>query len=87
MNPVTYIIINIALVVLLWTGAIRVDNSIITQGEVVALVNYMSQILVELVKMANLIIQLTKALACAKRVEGIFGITSSMEMVHWIKMS
>lgn len=79
MNPVTYIIINIALVVLLWTGAIRVDNGIITQGEVVALVNYMSQILVELVKMANLIIQLTKALACAKRVEGIFGITSSMK--------
>ncbi len=79
MNPVTYIIINIALVVLLWTGAVRVDNGIITQGEVVALVNYMSQILVELVKMANLIIQLTKALACAKRVEGIFEITSSMK--------
>ena len=79
MNPVTYIIINVALVVLLWTGAVRVDNGIITQGAVVALVNYMSQILVELVKMANLIIQLTKALACAKRVEGIFGITSSME--------
>lgn len=78
MNPVTYIIVNIALVVLLWTGAIRVDNGIITQGEVVALVNYMSQILVELVKMANLIIQLTKALACAKRVESIFAITSSM---------
>ena len=79
MNPVTYIIINLALVVLLWTGAVRVDNGIITQGEVVALVNYMSQILVELVKMANLIIQLTKALACAKRVEGIFGITPSMK--------
>lgn len=79
MNPVTYIIINVALVVLLWTGAVRVDNGIITQGAVVALVNYMSQILVELVKLANLIIQLTKALACAKRVEGIFAITSSME--------
>lgn len=78
MNPVTYVIVNIALVVLLWTGAIRVDNGIITQGAVVALVNYMSQILVELVKMANLIIQLTKALACAKRVEAIFAITSSM---------
>ncbi len=78
MNPVTYIIVNVALVVLLWTGAIRVDSGIITQGAVVALVNYMSQILVELVKMANLIIQLTKALACAKRVEGIFAITSSM---------
>ncbi len=78
MNPVTYIIINIALVVLLWTGAVRVDNGVITQGAVVALVNYMSQILVELVKLANLIIQLTKALACAKRVEGIFAVTSSM---------
>lgn len=79
MNPVTYIIINIALVVLLWTGAVRVDSGIITQGAVVALVNYMSQILVELVKMANLIIQLTKALASAKRVESIFAITSSMK--------
>jgi ABC-type multidrug transport system fused ATPase/permease subunit len=78
MNPVTYIIVNIALVVLLWTGAIRVDNGIITQGAVVALVNYMSQILVELVKMANLIIQLTKALACAKRVEAIFDKKPSM---------
>lgn len=78
MNPVTYVIVNAALIVLLWTGAVRVDSGIITQGAVVALVNYMSQILVELVKMANLIIQLTKALACAKRVEGIFGITSSM---------
>lgn len=78
MNPVTYIIINIALVVLLWTGAVRVDSGVITQGAVVALVNYMSQILVELVKLANLIIQLTKALACAKRVEGIFAVTSSM---------
>lgn len=79
MNPVTYIIINIALVVLLWTGAVRVDSGIITQGAVVALVNYMSQILVELVKMANLIIQLTKALASAKRVESIFDITTSMK--------
>jgi ABC-type multidrug transport system fused ATPase/permease subunit len=78
MNPVTYIIVNIALVVLLWTGAIRVDNGIISQGAVVALVNYMSQILVELVKMANLIIQLTKALACAKRVETIFDKKPSM---------
>ncbi|MCD8037781.1 MAG: ABC transporter ATP-binding protein/permease [Lachnospiraceae bacterium] len=79
MNPMTYIIVNIGLVVLLWTGAVQVDNAVITQGEVVALVNYMSQILVELVKMANLIIQISKALACAKRVENIFAITSSME--------
>lgn len=78
MNPVTYIIVNIALVVLLWTGAVRVDNGIITQGAVVALVNYMSQILVELVKLANLIIQLTKAFACAKRVEAVFAIAPGM---------
>lgn len=79
MNPVTYIIINVALVVLLWTGAVRVDNGIITQGAVVALVNYMSQILVELVKLANLIIQLTKAFACAKRVDAVFDVKPSME--------
>ncbi len=79
MNPVTYIIVNGALVVLLWTGAIRVDGGIITQGAVVALVNYMSQILVELVKLANLIIQLTKALACAKRVEAVFDVKSEMK--------
>lgn len=78
MNPVTYIIVNIGLVALLWTGAIRVDGGIITQGAVVALVNYMSQILVELIKLANLIIQLTKALACANRVEKIFEIENSM---------
>ena len=71
MNPVTYIIVNAALIAILWTGAVRVDNGIITQGAVVALVNYMSQILVELVKLANLIIQLTKALACAKRIENV----------------
>lgn len=79
MNPVTYIIVNVALVVLLWTGAVRVDNGIITQGAVVALVNYMSQILVELVKLANLIIQLTKAFACAKRVDAVFDVKPSME--------
>ena len=79
MNPVTYIIVNVALVVLLWTGAVRVDDGIITQGAVVALVNYMSQILVELVKLANLIIQLTKAFACAKRVDAVFDVEPSME--------
>lgn len=80
MNPLTYIIVNIALVVLLWTGAIRVDGGIITQGAVVALVNYMSQILVELIKMANLIIQITKALACAKRIESIFAVENSQQI-------
>ena len=87
MNPVTYIIVNIGLVALLWTGAIRVDGGIITQGAVVALVNYMSQILVELIKLANLIIQLTKALACANRVEKIFEIENSMVNSNTCKVS
>lgn len=77
MNPVTYIIINGALMVLLYTGAVRVDAGILTQGQVVALVNYMSQILVELVKLANLIITVTKAVACGNRVQGVFEIANS----------
>lgn len=79
MNPVTYVIINIAIIALLLTGAIRVDNGILTQGQVVALVNYMSQILVELVKFANLIVTVNKGLACAGRIENIFQIQSGME--------
>lgn len=78
-NPVTYIIINVATIVLLYTGAVRVNEGSITQGQVVALVNYMSQILIELVKLANLIITITKALACANRVENVLEIHSSME--------
>lgn len=78
-NPVTYVIINVATLVLLYTGAVRVDAGTITQGEVVALVNYMSQILIELVKLANLIITITKALACANRIESVFEIQSGME--------
>lgn len=78
-NPVTYIIINAATIILLYTGAVRVDEGSITQGEVVALVNYMSQILIELVKLANLIITVTKALACANRIESVFEMQSSME--------
>ena len=77
-NPVTYIIINAATIILLYTGAVRVDEGTITQGQVVALVNYMSQILVELVKLANLIITITKALACANRIQSVFEIQSSM---------
>lgn len=78
-NPVTYIIINAATIILLYTGAVRVDEGTITQGQVVALVNYMSQILIELVKLANLIITITKALACANRIQSVFEIESSME--------
>ncbi len=71
MNPITYIIINLAVIVLLYTGAIRVETGILTQGALVALYNYMSQILVELVKMANMIINLTKAVASAKRIADV----------------
>lgn len=72
MNPITYVIVNAGIVGLLYSGAIRVDNGIISQGAVVALVNYMSQILVELIKLANLIILVTKAIASGNRVASIF---------------
>lgn len=71
MNPVTYLIVNGAILYLIWTGAWQVEVGNLKQGEVVALVNYMSQILVELVKLANLIITVTKAIACAKRIEEV----------------
>lgn len=79
MNPLTYVIVNGALIALIWSGALRVDSGWISQGEVVALVNYMSQILVELVKLANLIILMTKAFACAKRIETVFEIEGGMK--------
>ncbi|MBD5490648.1 MAG: ABC transporter ATP-binding protein [Lachnospiraceae bacterium] len=84
-NPVTYIIINVATILLLYTGAVRVEEGSITQGQVVALVNYMSQILVELIKLANLIITITKALACANRIEAIFEVKNSMQWEHLTK--
>lgn len=80
MNPVTYVIVNGALIALIWTGALRVENGYISQGEVVALVNYMSQILIELVKLANLIILITKAVACANRIEAAFAIEPDMDI-------
>lgn len=78
MNPLTYIVINGAILALVWTGAVRVDNGYITQGEVVALVSYMSQILVELVKLANLIININKSIACGNRIESIFEMEPSI---------
>jgi len=78
MNPLTYVIINGAIVVLVWTGAVRVDNGYITQGEVVALINYMSQILVELVKLANLIININKSIAGGNRIQSIFEMQPSI---------
>lgn len=72
MNPLTYVMINLGIIVLINTGAWQVQSGIITQGQVIALVNYMSQILVELVKLANLIITISKALACGERIKGVF---------------
>lgn len=74
MNPVTYIIVNGAIIALIYTGAVQVNMGNLSQGEVVAIINYMNQILVELVKLANLIVTMTKALACAERVASVFDI-------------
>lgn len=78
MNPVTYIIINCGIIALLYIGAFQVDIGVLTQGQVVALVNYMSQILVELIKLANLIVTITKAVACGNRIESVLEMKSSM---------
>lgn len=79
MNPMTYVIVNLAIAALVWTGGIRVNTGIITQGEVVALINYMSQVLVELIKLANLIVLINKAIACGNRVQSVFEIKTSMD--------
>ncbi len=79
MNPLTYVVINGGLVALIYVGALRVEAGILSQGQVVALVNYMSQILVELVKLANLIITVTKAVACGNRIQSVFEIPAGME--------
>lgn len=78
MNPLTYIVVNVSIIALIWIGAVRVNSGTLTQGQVVALYNYMSQILVELIKLANLIISVTKAFACAGRIENVFDVQSSM---------
>ena len=78
MNPITYVIINLAIIAVVWISGKQVDAGIITQGETVALVNYMSQILVELIKLANLIVSISKALACANRISTIFDEKSSL---------
>ena len=80
MNPMTYIVINAGIVALIYTGAVRVEAGIITQGAVVALYNYMSQILVELIKLANLIITVTKSFASGKRLEAVLRMESSLKL-------
>lgn len=79
MNPLTYVIINVAIVGLIWVGALQVDAGNLTQGQVVALYNYMSQILVELIKLASLIITVNKSIACGNRIADVFKIQSSMK--------
>lgn len=78
-NPLTFFLINVAIILLIQAGAVRVDTGSLTQGEVVALYNYMSQILVELIKFANLIVTITKALASMSRIEDVFGVAPSMK--------
>ena len=78
MNPATYAVVNLSIVAIIWVGGIRVNTGAISQGEVVALINYMSQILVELIKLANLIVLINKAIACGNRVQSVFEIKSSM---------
>ena len=78
MNPVTYVIVNLGLVVLIYLGAMQVDSGHLSQGQVIALINYISQILIELIKMANLIVLITKALSSAKRINSVFDVKSSM---------
>ena len=79
LNPITYVIINIAIVVLVYSGGVKVNIGDLTQGQVVALYNYMSQILVELIKLANLLVTITKALACADRIKCVFEQESTLE--------
>ena len=79
LNPLTFVIINVAIIALLYNGALEVDSGNLTQGELIALYNYMTQILVELIKMANLIITVTKAIACAKRISAVMETESGME--------
>lgn len=78
LNPVTYVIINAAIIALIWIGAIRVDVGILSQGAVVALYNYMSQILTELIKLANLIINITKSVACGNRIQAVLEVQSTI---------
>ena len=78
MNPITFVIVNVALIIILYGGAIKVDTGTLTKGEVIALTNYMSQILVELVKFANLVVTMTKSLASAERIDTILSIETDM---------
>ena len=85
LNPITYVIVNLSIVLIIYVGGLRVDTSRLTQGEVISLINYMSQVLVELIKLSNLIINLTKSVACGNRVNDVFKIKPSINDGSGIK--
>ena len=78
LNPITYVIVNLSIVLIIYVGGLRVDTGRLTQGEVISLINYMSQVLVELIKLSNLIINLTKSVACGNRINDVFKLSSSV---------
>ena len=78
LNPITYVIVNLSIVLIIYVGGLRVDTGRLTQGEVISLINYMSQVLVELIKLSNLIINLTKSVACGNRINDVFKLTPSV---------
>lgn len=86
LNPITYIIVNLSIVLIIYVGGIRVDTGRLTQGEVISLINYMSQVLVELIKLSNLIINLTKSVACGNRINDVFEMQSSINNGNGIKL-
>lgn len=85
LNPITYVIVNLSIVLIIYVGGLRVDTGRLTQGEVISLINYMSQVLVELIKLSNLIINLTKSVACGNRINDVFKIKPSINDVSGIK--
>lgn len=85
LNPITYVIVNLSIVLIIYVGGLRVDTGRLTQGEVISLINYMSQVLVELIKLSNLIINLTKSVACGNRINDVFKIKSSINDGSGIK--
>lgn len=85
LNPITYVIVNLSIVLIIYVGGLRVDTGRLTQGEVISLINYMSQVLVELIKLSNLIINLTKSVACGNRINDVFKIKPSINDGSGIK--
>lgn len=85
LNPITYVIVNLSIVLIIYVGGLRVDTGRLTQGEVISLINYMSQVLVELIKLSNLIINLTKSVACVNRINDVFKIKPSINDGSGIK--